>query len=249
MNIHLKRILYFFFIAVGISVIGVLIGGAAVPGILRMFSEYWYWIIMAIVSLLGFGFGWIGHELNLRRLKNKNRIFIVGHCIGLGLFLLLIGSTVYDSYAENRNVNSIENQRIMNTWVNPGEEYIKIAFDRLESEFNSPNDFILTSFSVRTRDTTVNGLPDTIYKIYFTYHLKKEEETKGLSKVEVFNNKAILMLHNFDETSIEEFVQIIKDSDKNAATFDSVLEMIKNLPDTFEHKQIFEILKNFRRRN
>jgi hypothetical protein len=56
----------------------------------------------------------------------------------------------------------------MKNWVYDNEEYIRIAFNRLESEFTDPNNFDLDAFSVRKKDTVVTGILTllTIFTLY-----------------------------------------------------------------------------------
>jgi hypothetical protein len=82
-------------------------------------------------------------------------------------------------------VNIRKNHDIMKYFVNDNEEYIRLAFNRLEAEFKNQNDFKLDAFSVRKRDTVFNGYQDTAYNIYFTYYLTNENANKYFSKISV----------------------------------------------------------------
>lgn len=111
----------------------------------------------------------------------------------------------------------------MKTWVYDNEEYIRIAFNRLEREFKNPNDFILGGFSVRKHDTTINGSKDTVYNIYFAYLLSPDTTTIYFSKVTVIASVAELKLYNIDAKKSGEYFGIDAEKKKQET------EMVKEL--------------------
>jgi hypothetical protein len=124
----------------------------------------------------------------------------------------------------------------MKNWVNNNEEYVRIAFNRLESEFTNPNDFDLDAFSVRKKDTIVNGHIDTTYNIYFVYFLKPDTTNKYFSKVSVFTGKPELKIFNIDTKKNEEYINIKAEKEKQEN------ELVQDLNKVF--KQLRDSLKN-----
>ena len=113
----------------------------------------------------------------LKPTNKRNKIFLITHSVSLLCFISLAIVIQYKDYNFKRNYANIEaNHDVMKYFVNDDEEYIKIAFNKLESEFKNPNDFNLDAFSVRKRDTIINGTQDTVYNIYFTYFLGHSRE-------------------------------------------------------------------------
>jgi hypothetical protein len=251
MNTHRKRILYFFLIAVGITVITVLINGAGIRAIPRMFIEPWYWVIMACISLLGFGLGWIGYELNLRSPKNKNRIFIIGHCIGILLLIAFIISTIIPDDIDRSEDNSRSNYDMIFNRPDLKNKFLEAAFRRLQAEFTDRNDFRLTSYSISPQDSLNSTPVDTFYRVYFTYSLKGDDNAneKWLSKIEVFDDSTNLVLHKVDYRQVEEFMADREKTEKLVYSYiDSLHYVVKNLPETASHrKQLEELIEVFKK--
>ena len=68
------------------------------------------------------------------------------------------------------NFGNIESNRaVMKDWVYDNEEYIRIAFNRLESEFTNPNDFDLYAFSLEKKTLLSMGLLTLL--IIFTLYI------------------------------------------------------------------------------
>jgi len=125
----------------------------------------------------------------------------------------------------------------MKNWVYDNEEYIRIAFDRLESEFTNPNDFDLDAFSVRKKDTIVNGLIDTTYNIYFVYFLKPDTTTKYFSKVSVFTNKPELKIFNIDTKKNEEYINIkVANEKQEDEAVREINKIVRQLKDSLKNK-------------
>jgi hypothetical protein len=123
------------------------------------------YILPVIFCIVGYGVGLIIFELNLRQKEKKKKLFAFGYCFGI---LALLTVTITLSVNTLREINhkkqfgNVEsNHDVMKNWVNDNEEYIRIAFNRLEKEFKNPNDFDLDAFSVRKSDTIINGSQDT----------------------------------------------------------------------------------------
>jgi hypothetical protein len=123
----------------------------------------------------------------------------------------------------------------MKTWVNDNEEYIRIAFNRLEKEFKNPNDFDLDAFSIRKRDTIINGIQDTIYNVYFVYFLNTDNKSKYFSKLSVFSANPELLIYNADTRINEEYKKIKTEKDqqeyeamKDLKELNNVLKRLKD---------------------
>jgi len=123
----------------------------------------------------------------------------------------------------------------MKTWVNDNEEYIRIAFHRLEKEFKNPNDFDLDAFIVRKRDTIINRIQDTIYYVYFVYFLNTDSKNKYFSKVSVLTSNPELLIYNADTRSNEEYKKIKAENTqqeyeafKGLKEVDSILKRLKD---------------------
>jgi hypothetical protein len=195
-----------------------------------------FWILPAVFCLLGLLIGIGIYEINLRPAAKKKKIFSIGYSFGvLGLLIavIIIGSDRLKQMKHKENFGNIEsNHDVMKNWVYDNEEYIRIAFNRLESEFKTPNDFDLDAFSVRKKDTIVNGLIDTTYNIYFVYFLKPDTTNKYFSKVSVLSRKPELKIFNIDTKKNEEYINIKaeneKEEDEAVRDFNKVFKQLKD---------------------
>ncbi len=153
------------------------------------------------------------------------------------VIVLVVGLFAFRTYSrwhyKNYEVNVEKNHDVMKYFVNDNEEYVRIAFNRLESEFKNPNTFKLDAFSVRKRDTTFNGNQDNIYNIYFTYFLTDGNENKYFSKVSVFGGRPTLQLYNLDTRENSEYLKLKGEKDKTEQeTMQSIKESLQQLPDS-----------------
>lgn len=231
----LKQFLLFYFVGIVVIVITSLLFG---NDLLIVITSPALYILSIIFCAVGFGIGLILFELNLRKADKKKKIFFFGYCFGtLALLTVIIVLRInnlqeIDHKKHFGNVDS--NHDVMKTWVEVNEEYIRIAFYRLEKEFKDPNDFNLDAFSVRKRDTIINGVQDTIYNVYFVYFLNTDNKNKYFSKVSVLSLQPEIKIFNADIRSNEEY-QIIKKAKEQQEH-----EMIKDL------KGVDSILKRLR---
>ena len=131
--------------------------------------------------------------------------------------------------------------------VHDDEEYIRLAFRRLESEFEDPNDFELDAFAVHTQDTIYDLLPYKAYNVYFTYFLNKDKEKKFFSKLVVVKDNVSLLLYNADTRTNEEYIDKKEEWKKREAeTFESIHKSFREMPDSVRNAIIDtlrEILK------
>ena len=233
-----KQFLQFYFIGLLLSLICLLIFGARFFAILINPAFY---ILPAVFSLVGFAIGFILYELNLRCPEKKKKIFSISYSIGVVALLVVLSFLVRDNLRRIRhkeNFGNVErNHDVMKNWVYNNEEYIRIAFNRLESEFKNPNDFDLDAFSVRKKDTIVNGHTDTTYNIYFVYFLKADSTNKYFSKVSVFAGKPELKIFNIDTKKNEEYMTINaeKEEQENEAVRE-INKIVKQLKDSLKNK-------------
>ena len=233
-----KHFLLFYFIGLLLSLITLLIFGANFFAILINPAFY---ILPAVFSLVGFAIGFILYELNLRRPEKKKKIFSISYSIGVVSLLVVLSFLIRDNLKRIRhkeNFGNVEsNHDVMKNWVYDNEEYIRIAFYRLEKEFKNPNDFELDAFSVRKKDTIVNGQIDTTYNIYFVYFLKADTTNKYFSKVSVFTGKPELRIFNIDTKKNEEYmnIQAEKEEQENELVKD-LNKVLKQLKDSLKNK-------------
>ena len=232
-----KHFLLFYFIGLLLSLITLLIFGANFFAILINPAFY---ILPAVFSLVGFAIVFILYELNLRRPEKKKKIFSISYSIGVVSLLVVLSFLIQDNLKRIRhkkNFGNVEsNHDVMKNWVYDNEEYIRIAFYRLEKEFKNPNDFDLDAFSVRKKDTIVNGQIDTTYNIYFVYFLKADTTNKFFSKVSVFTGKPELRIFNIDTKKNEEYMNIKAEKEEQEN------ELVQDLNKVF--KQLRDSLKN-----
>ena len=232
-----KHFLLFYFIGLLLSLITLLILRANFFAILINPAFY---ILPAVFSLVGFAIGFILYELNLRRPEKKKKIFSISYSIGVVSLLVVLSFLIQDNLKRIRhkkNFGNVEsNHEVMKNWVYDNEEYIRIAFYRLEKEFKNPNDFELDAFSVRKKDTIVNGQIDTTYNIYFVYFLKADTTNKYFSKVSVFTGKPELKIFNIDTKKNEEYMNIKAEKEEQEN------ELVQDLNKVF--KQLKDSLKN-----
>ena len=236
-----KQFLQFYLIGLLLSLIILLILGSKFFYILINPAFY---TLPAVFNLVGFVIGFILYELNLRRPEKKKKIFSISYSIGVLALLVVISILMLDNLKRikhKENFGNVEsNHDVMKNWVYDNEEYIRIAFNRLESEFTNPNDFDLDAFSVRKKDTIVNGLFDTTYNIYFVYFLKPDTTNKYFSKISVFTGKPELKLYNIDTKKNEEYLKIKaekeKEEDEAVREFNKVFKQLKELKDSLKNK-------------
>ena len=233
-----KQFLQFYFIGLLLSLIILLIFRGKFFYILINPAFY---ILPAVFNLVGFVIGFILYELNLRRSEKKKKIFSISYSIGVLALLVVISILKMDNLKQikhKENFGNVEsNHDVMKNWVYDNEEYIRIAFNRLESEFKNPNDFDLDAFSVRKKDTIVNGHIDTTYNIYFVYFLKTNTTNKYFSKVSVFMSKPDLRIFNIDTKKNEEYMTIKaeKEEQENEAVRE-INKIVKQLKDSLKNK-------------
>jgi hypothetical protein len=201
------------------------------------------WILPAIFSVLGLLIGLGFYRLFQRPSNKKNIVFLFSH--GLTLISMIVIAIVIqykDLQYRNNYANIESNHDVMKYFVNDNEEYIRIAFNRLKSEFKSPNDFDLDAFSVRKQNTIANGIQDTIYNIYFTYFLGNDKTNKYFSKVSVLSGTPTLSLYNLDTKSNAEYSVIKSEKDNSERkAVESIKEAFRQMPDSTK-KMIKKVL-------
>lgn len=238
---NFKRFILFYFIGLVLFfAVSVIFGGQ----LISILKNIGLWVLPAIFSFLGFLIGAGVYELMLRPIKRRSNVFLISHSIGILCFITLSVSLQYKNWNYERNYANAENNHdVMKYFVNDNEEYIRIAFNKLESEFKNPNNFKLDAFSVRKRDTTINGTQDTVYNIYFTYFLDSDNGNKYFSKISVLSGTPTLQLYNLDARSNEEYLKIKTEKDKlERETVQSIKESFEQMPDS-TRKAIVDTIK------
>ena len=158
----------------------------------------------------------------------------------VGLFAL---TACGGQHNKNDQANVEKNHDVMKYFVNDDEEYVRLAFTKLESEFQNPNDFKLDAFSVRKRDTVYGGNQDTIFNVYFTYYLSGDNGNKYFSKVSVFGGAPTLQLYNIDTKTNSEYLNIKTEKEKaERETMESIKESFQQMSDS-TRKAIIDTIK------
>lgn len=233
-----KQFLKFYFLGfLAILIILMVFGG----NLLIAITSIVFWILPAVFCLFGFLIGIGIYEINLRPAAKKKKIFSIGYSLGvLGLLIAvtIIGTDRLKQLKHKENFGNVEsNHDVMKNWVYDNEEYIRIAFNRLESEFTNPNEFDLDAFSVRKKDTIVHGLIDTTYNIYFVYFLKPDTTNKYFSKISVFTGKPELKIFNIDTKKNEEYLNIKAEKEKQEdEAVREINKVFKELKDSLKNK-------------
>ena len=231
-----KQFLQFYFIGILVVFISLLLFGA---GFLNIITSPGPYILPVIFCIAGYVVGLVIFELNLRPADKKKKLFSFGYCFGLVALLAVTiiiavqNLKAIDHKKQFGNVDS--NHNVMKTWVNDNEEYIRIAFNRLEKEFKNPNDFDLDAFSVRKHDTIINGIQDTIYNVYFVYFLNTDSKNKYFSKVSVLSSQPEIKIFTTNIRTNEEYQKIKTENEqqeheviKDLKELDKVLQRLKD---------------------
>jgi hypothetical protein len=181
---------------------------------LRKLAQTTTWQVIIIFILLGELLGYLAYKaVKYMQVKQRNfsmnRFMVGGNIFSLSLFLLIgILNTVahYKEEAHKKKFGNIEyNRGFMNSWLNPDEGYINVAFSKLESQFPDSNVLELNSFSVHKTDTVADNVIDTIYTIWFTYRLESQQHDTFFSKINVFRTNAEIELFNLKPRDNAEF--------------------------------------------
>jgi hypothetical protein len=183
----------------------------------------------AVCMVIAVGAFWISKVIK----GKKNTAFIITFCLALFCVIALSHRVIQEEDHKKHFANVEANHSVMKYFVNEDEDYIQIGFDRLESEFKDPNDFDLDAFSVRKRDTVINGIQDTTYSIYFAYFLGRDKINKYFSKVSVLAGKPTLSLYNLDTRLSEEYsvIKTEKDESERKAA-ETIKEAFRQMPDS-----------------
>ena len=213
---------------------------------LRKLGQTTTWQVIIIFILLGELFGYLTYKavnyIQVRQRNfSRNRFMVGGNIFSLSLFLLIgILNTVshYKELAHKKKFGNIEyNRGVMNSWVNPDEGYIMIAFSKLESQFPDSNALKLNSFSVHKTDTLADKVNDTIYTVWFTYLLENKQQDTFFSKINVFRSTPAIELFNIKASDNPEFKKRQEKTRKDEEKiFGEIRKAIRQLGDTI-HKQ------------
>jgi hypothetical protein len=136
----------------------------------------------------------------------------------------------------------------MSEFIKNEEQFLVIAFKRLEKEFRSPNDFRLTYFIIREQNTLVNTVKEKTYNVYFTYLLDDDvSKKKYLSKISVLCGVPSLQLYNENPTTNEEYLKIMKEEKEMERDFFQTLnESFREMPDTTKNRLMDSIENIFK---
>ena len=233
-----RQFLQFYFAGIILVFINALLFGSKILTILTSPGLY---ILPVVFCGIGYVIGLLLFKLNLRQPGKKKKIFLFGYSLGtlaLLTVMIILGTKNLKEKKHKEEFGNIEaNHSVMKNWVNDNEAYIRIAFDRLEKEFKNPNDFILDAFSVRKRDTTINGLADTVYNVYFVYFFNSDTINKYFSNVSVLAAKPELNIYNIDIRNSEEYQKIKKEKEEQEQeVFKELNKAYKLLKDSLQKK-------------
>src|SRR5258705_1537567 len=234
-----KQFLQFYFIGILVVFIPSLLFGA---NFLKIITSPGFYILPVIFCIAGYVVGLIIVELNLRPPGKKKKLFTFGYCFGLlallAVTIMIVAQSLKEVEHKKQFGNVESNHEVMKNWINDNEKYIRIAFNRLEKEFKNPNDFDLDAFSVRKKDTIINGLSDTTYNIYFVYFLKPDTTNKYFSKVSVLANKPELEIYNIDTKKSEEYSKIKAEKEKQENELvREINKVVKQLKDSLKSRK------------
>jgi hypothetical protein len=195
------------------------------------------WIAAAVFTLLGLFCGRAVYEVKLKPVERKDKIFRGGFIFGTVCFVAFFVLMLTSIEKPKPMTNSSKNRDAIRPFQGDSQEvYLQIALDTLESQFNTPDDFLLSAYSVRTRDTVYLGRRDTIFNIYFTYTLAADS-ARRFSKVSVFDSMAEMQLHNLGTTENLEYLQVrIEGRKMEQEAIQSIRESLEELPDSFRAK-------------
>lgn len=187
-------------------------------GIISVLTSNGLWILPLLVVLFGV---LVGYLISLFIKKDReSSAYLWGQIPPSLLLLVLMTNGNYNSWKYRTNeMNMDANRDVMQYQVNDDEPHIRIAFNKLEASFPSPNDFILQSFSVRTKDTIINAVQDTLYTVYFTYYLNKSKDVERLAKLTVHRDTAELyFIHRLAERNegYQKARQTLREENKEA---------------------------------
>lgn len=90
--------------------------------------------------------------------------------------------------------HAAQNQDVMKYSVD--EEYVRWAFQKLESSFPDSNDILLDQYFIRTRDTLINEEKKTDYYVFFSYYWKEHPQELYYSKMGFDNWKPVILIYN-----------------------------------------------------
>jgi hypothetical protein len=174
-------------------------------------------------------------------MKNKHLIIIASILV---LFAGLFALRVYNKSKHGHLTGNAEkNHDVMKYFVHDDEGYVRVAFDRLESEFKNQNDLKLDAFSVRKLDTILNGSEDTVYNVYFVYNLATNMANKYFSKVSVLRGKPTLELYNLNAKTSPEYLKIkFENGITERDVMRSLKESLQQIPDS-TRKVIIDTIK------
>jgi hypothetical protein len=159
----------------------------------------------------------------------KNTILLLASLLLiLGIFAIRYCNKLqYKKYRANIE----HNQDVMKYFVNDSTGFVRLAFAHLETQFANPNDFNLTAYSIRSRDTIINSIIDTVYSIYFTYLINNREK---LSKFRAFNHFIKMDFFNIDLTDDKEYLSTKESSETQVKT---TMKELKELKDSMPLEQ------------
>lgn len=154
------------------------------------------WIFLLVFAIIGLLIGIAINELFIGFVNSK-KITHGSYITSLVIFTAFLSVSRYNSWKYQKFYSNIEaNKSSMKYLVLGDQEYVQIAFKKLESSFKSPNDFRLYSFMVKKKDTIFQSRVDTLFNVYFRYFKDRSEHKDYISKVSVFQSTAKLIFFN-----------------------------------------------------
>jgi hypothetical protein len=163
-----------------------------------------------VVSILGLIFGVIISVI-FKTPRKERWFYASGQILAFGLVLIFILKKSSDS--ENRE-DKFKNARDRYLYLYHDSLYSdmrieRTAIEKLESEFDAPNSFLLNTHFTIPHDTIISGKKTTVYDVYFAYDAVEKDSL--FSKIIVLNDSAFIVKFNVDVNSDEEFQRIQTD--------------------------------------
>ena len=160
--------------------------------------------LFLLVILYGLGL-FLGLVISIlfRKPEQEKTFYFIGQCLSLAFLLAILLISFFDdaqiNYAE-RNDNKMSNT----------EPQAEIAYDKMKTNFSSPNDFLIRTYFSIGRDSVENFEVNHAWTVYFVYNLKKHPKTTYFSKFIVFKNKASIAEFQIQTKNNQEFNTLLR---------------------------------------
>lgn len=240
-----KVLLYSLIIAIALCVL------FSIPSIIKK-DILVLWLILCVLPVWGIGI-FIGVIICaiIQKKHAEPWFYITGQVIAFGSIITIVLYQIYLTETHELQFGNIEhnhsfvdlNGDLPNDSLSLQPEYIKTAFIKLESEFDDPNSFHLTSYFTTKKDTALSTYTETVHTVYFAYNTNENKNKRLFSKVSVLENKAFIEIFNGDALHHGEFKLLkAKHDQQSIEQMNEFKKVLKELPDSTK-QQIRESLE------